>query len=341
VLDAADAEEDLKTALAANLGYYTDDPRELWWLFFAIAQGGFIGSGGVYIKGGSRVLSVKLAQVVREAGGAVRLRREAIAIDTPSDGAPAVVRHVDAESRKNEERVSATAVLANCAPTVLAAMAGEPERRKLEDAYGGRPLSTSLFSAHFGLSASPSKFGLERYSTVVVPDWMTALSDASRSAGLLGEDPVGQMPLFGIANYGAIKSGLSEAGPTLVSIVGTDRFENWCSLSPEAEKDRRARWLDVLLAALERLYPGLADAVTEKVFLNARSMRAYLNTPDGAVYGFAPAPPARPFWAGVPRSSKTPIPGIYLASSFAGAGGFTGAMMAGANAARLYLDDHP
>jgi len=74
--------------------------------------------------------------------------------------------------------------------------------------------------------------------------------------------------------------------------------------------------------------------VTERLFLNARSMRNFLNTPGGAVYGFAQIPPRRGILAGMPRSTRTPIPNIYLASSFGGAGGYTGAMLSGANAAR-------
>ena len=52
------------------------------------------------------------------------------------------------------------------------------------------------------------------------------------------------------------------------------------------------------------------------------------------VYGFAPLPPKRGIWAGIPRSPRTPVPGVYLASSFAGSGGFTGAMSSGSDAAR-------
>jgi all-trans-retinol 13,14-reductase len=99
------------------------------------------------------------------------------------------------------------------------------------------------------------------------------------------------------------------------------------------KKDRRARWLDAFLTALDRQFPGFGSAVTEKFFLNARSMHAA----EGAIYGFAPRPPERPIWAGIPRSPRTPIPGLYLASSFAGGGGFTGAMLSGANAAGLAL----
>lgn len=329
--------EAVKFALAANLSYYADDPKKLWWLFFAVAQGGYLASGGAYIKGGSRILSMKLAKVVTKAGGAVRLGREATAIEVGSDGRPVSVCHVDAKSRGHEESIGARTVLANCAPSVLTAMLSAPIRDKFQEVYGGLPVSTSLFSAHFGVSEPPSKFGLKDFSTIVLPGWMTALGDTAKSSGLLAENPTGRMPAFGIANYGAIDAGLSQSDPTLVSVVGTDRLSNWAGLSPEAEKDRRARWLDAFLVELDRRFPGLAGAVTDKVFLSARSMQNYLNTPEGAVYGFAPRPPQRPIWSGIPRSPSTPMPGLFLASSFAGGGGFTGAILAGANAAQLAL----
>src|SRR5208282_831952 len=118
------------------------------------------------------------------------------------------------------------------------------------------------------------------------------------------------LPGYGIANYGAIDSGLADGGPTLVSVVGLDRLSNWAELTPQQEKDRRERWLDAFQAALDRDYPGLGGAVVERMFLNARSMRNFLNTPDGAVYGFAPMPPQRGIWGGYPRSPRTPIPGL-------------------------------
>jgi phytoene dehydrogenase-like protein len=332
-------DEAAKLALAGNLAYYADDPKKLWWLFFAVAQGGYLASGGTYVRGGSRTLAMKLAKVVANAGGVVHLGREAVAIEVDGDGRPAFVRHVDAKSRGQEERIASRLVLANCAPSVLADMLNAPMRGRLREAYGRRELSTSLFSAHFGLQEAPSRFGLDRYSTVVLPDWMTAIDDMAKCSGLLAEAPAGRLPVFGIANYGAIDSGLSASGPTLVSVVGTDRLSNWAGLSAEAEKDRRARWLDAFLAALDRQFPGFGNAVTDKVLLNARSMHGYLNTPEGAIYGFAPRPPERPIWAGIPRSPKTPVPGMYLASSFAGGGGFTGAMLSGANAAEFALAD--
>ena len=97
--------EGLKCALAANLGYYADDPAQLWWPFFAVAQGGYLAAGGTYVKGGSRQLSMKLAKAVTRAGGIVRLGREATAIEIGGDGRPASVRHVNRKSRGEEERI--------------------------------------------------------------------------------------------------------------------------------------------------------------------------------------------------------------------------------------------
>jgi all-trans-retinol 13,14-reductase len=329
--------EGAKFAIAGNIGYYADDPRNLAWPFFAMAQGGFLKAGGVYVKGGSHVLSMRLAKLVRTAGGSVMTGREAVTIELNSDGTPSAVRHVDAREKNAEDRVNTRQVFANCAPSTLAGMLPEPARGACERAYSGIPLSTSLFTAHFGVKRAPKEFGLDRYGIVRVPDWARSLRDIGTCARMFTDNPGDRMPLYGIANYGAIDSGLSDSGPTLVTAVGLDRFDNWSGLTQQEEKDRRARWLDAFQAALDKDYPGFGSAVSERTFLNARSMHNFLNTPDGCVYGFAPLPPKRGIWAGIPRSPRTPVTGIYLASSFAGSGGYTGAMSSGAAAAWMAL----
>lgn len=330
-------DEGAKFALAGNIGYYADDPRRLAWPFFAMAQGGFLKAGGVYVKGGSHVLSMKLAKLVRNGGGKVLTGREAVSVELNGDGTPAAVRHVEMRARSNEDRIATRQVFANCAPDVLAAMLPEPARGACERAYGGLPLSTSLFTAHFGVSRPPAEFGLDRYGIVRVPDWVKSLRDIGTCARTFSKNPGERIPLYGIANYDAIDSGLSNGGPTLVTVVGLDCLDNWSGLTQQQENDRRERWLDAFQAALDRDYPGIGAAVRDRLFLNARSMLGFLNTPGGAVYGFAPVPPRRGIWAGIPRSPRTPVPGIYLASSFAGSGGFTGAMSSGADAARVAM----
>ena len=139
--------------------------------FFALAQGGFLRAGGVFIKGGSRTLSMKLAKVVMKARGSVLLGREAIGVDTDARGRAAFVRYIDPKMPGAVERVGAKVLFANCSPNLLAGLLGTPSRGHVERAYGARAPSTSLFTAHFGISAPPVKFGLDRYGTITLPEW--------------------------------------------------------------------------------------------------------------------------------------------------------------------------
>ena len=85
--------EALKLALCANLAYYADDPDELWWMAFAMAQGSYMQAGGYYIHGGSQRLTDRLVAVIREAGGAVLAESPATGIDLDPDGKVAGVRY--------------------------------------------------------------------------------------------------------------------------------------------------------------------------------------------------------------------------------------------------------
>ena len=99
----------------------------------------------------------------------------------------------------------------------------------------------------------------------------------------------------------------------------------------------RNSWREAIRGAIDREFPGFAAKVVASVFSTASTMSTYLNAPEGAIYGFAPLPPLGPIWKGPERSPNTAIPGLYLASSYAGSGGFTGAILAGAAAARTIL----
>lgn len=322
--------EAIKCALAANLIYYHDDPDALWWTFFAIAQGEFLASGSCFVRGGSQRLSNALARAIKRAGGEVRLRRTVNEIRLDADGRASGVVHVD---RKGGDRTLAHApvIIANAAPAVLTTMLPRSSRERFWSTFTDRKLSISLFSATFGLSVRPATLGFRSYSTMLLPAWMQKLSDYRLNAGLLADPPGERMPLMAVVDYSAIDSGLG-GPPYPVSVAGVDRFAHWAALDKEAHDFRREQWRRAILAAIDREFPGFAAHVVASVFNTAHSMKIYLNAPDGAVYGFAPLVPARPIWHGGDCSIRTPIPGFYLASSYAGAGGFTGALMAASTA---------
>jgi phytoene dehydrogenase-like protein len=325
--------EAIKCALAANLSYYHDDPATLSWPFFAMSQGGFLLSGGRYVQGGSQRLSSALARAVRTAGGEVVIRRVVTAIALDAQGRPGSVTH-SAKDGSDVQTVESAVIVSNAAPENLASLMPEDAARKLNDSYAQQRRSISLFALTLGLSKPPREFGLAGYSTQLLPPWMTRLDDYALAAALMADEPADRMPPFAIVDYAAIDSGVP-APPYVLSIFGPDRLSNWDGSDLDLYRDKRARWQEAIARYLDGFYPGLAGAVTTASFNTALSVRQYLNAPGGAVYGFAPMPHSIP---GAPsRSPRTAVPGLYLASAYAGYGGYTGVIQSAGACADLIL----
>jgi phytoene dehydrogenase-like protein len=327
--DVFGSNEAVKCALAANLSYYHDDPATLSWPYFAASQGGYLLSGGRYVQGGSQRLSSALARAVRTAGGEVMIRRVVTGIALNAQGEPTGVTHT-AKDGGDPQTVDSPLIVCNAAPEILASLLPADAARRLNDSYAQQSPSISLFALTLGLSKPPREFGVASYSTQLLPPWMTRLADYAQSASLMADEPADRMPPFAIVDYAAIDSGVP-APPYVLSIFGPDRLSNWDGSDLDFYRDKRARWQDAIARYLDRFYPGLAGAVIASSFNTALSVRQYLNAPGGAVYGFAPAPqPA-------PRSPRTAVPGLYLASAYAGFGGYTGVIQSAGACADMIL----
>jgi all-trans-retinol 13,14-reductase len=164
-----------------------------------------------------------------------------------------------------------------------------------------------------------------------LPEWQTALHDFRDAATLLGEDPGTRMAPYVFVAYDQIESGLNENGPYLASMVGIDRLDNWVTTDIDAKRLRKTHWMDRVIADLDDQFPGIASAVVQREMATAETLRNYLNTPGGAVYGFAPQ---IDHFGPAP---KTAIAGLYLSSAFTGGGGYTGAILGGGSAARAAI----
>jgi all-trans-retinol 13,14-reductase len=318
--------EAVKFALASNLAYYADDPDTMPFVSYAIPQASYLLGGGHYIQGGSQVLSDRLFTIIREAGGEAEADREVDTILLDGDRVRGVRHRARGGDDAKEE--FAPIIFGNAAPTVLAAMLPVSERAPFMARYRDRRLSLSLWTISLGLSRRSREFGTRRYSTAVLPAWLTAISRYREAAAILGEDPARRITPYGFVAYDQIESGLNENGPFLASLVGVDRIENWANLAPEAKRMRKERWMDLVIGDLDRQYSGIAGAIVQREMSTAETFHQYLNTPGGALYGFAPES------RGFMPLAETAIDGLYLASAFTGGGGFTGAILGGGWAAR-------
>jgi all-trans-retinol 13,14-reductase len=322
-------DEAVKFALAPNILYYTDDPDTMPFVAFAIPQASYLLGGGHYVRGGSRILSDRLVAIVRAAGGEAEVGRDVRAILLAGDRVRGVRHFVRGTDDPREDL--APVVFGNAAPTVLAAMLPEQLRPRFDALYQDRCPSISLWTISLGLSRPSHEFGVRLYSTTILPDWMTTLGSFREAGTFLREDPGKRTPPYGFVAYDQIDSGLNQTGPYLVSMVGVDRLANWTDVDADAKRIRKERWMDWIIADLDGQFPGIANAVVQREMSTAETYHHYLNTPDGAIYGFAPH--TRRFMPLV----ETAIGGLYLASAFTGGGGFTGAILGGGWAARAAM----
>jgi all-trans-retinol 13,14-reductase len=322
-------DEAVKLALTANLSYFHDDPERMPFLRFAIPQASYLLGGGHYVRGGSQALSSRLVELITEAEGVVETGRDVFAL--VFGGASAIgVAHYG--RGRNDSRVEyAPVVFGNAAPGRLAEMMPESRRDAFLAPYTKRRPSISLWTVSLGLSRPPAEFGVRRYSTFILPPWMQTLGAMRDSAAILGEGDGARLPPYVFVDYHRIDSGLNAAGPYLGSLCGIDRMENWAHLLAQAKQARKTVWMDRLIADLDREFPGIAEAVVHREMATAETMANYLNTPEGAVYGFAPE---REGSNPLAMTARTTIKGLWLASAYVFGGGFTGAMIGGATAAR-------
>jgi phytoene dehydrogenase-like protein len=326
--------EAVKCALAANLSYYHDDPATLWWIYFAMAQGSYLLSGGCFVQGGSQRLSSALGRAIKVAGGEVMIRRvvSGIALDLP--GGASAVTHT-ARDGSDPRTVECLRIVSNAAPAALAPLMPAAAAGKLTENYRAQTPSISLFALTLGLSKPPREFGISAYSTQLLPRDMKRLSDYAQGAALMAAEPGNRMPPMSIVDYAAIDSGVP-APPYVLLICGPDLLSNWDSSDLDAYREKRGRWQQAIVRYLDAFYPGLADSVVASSFNTALSVRQYLNAPGGAVYGFAPTPP-RSIWRIQERSPRTAVPGLYLASAYAGFGGYTGVVQSAGACADMIL----
>lgn len=333
-------DEKIKFYLAANIGYYSDRPQELSAVFYAIAQGSYHQGGGYYIKGGSQKLSDALVDIIREAGGEALIRRTATDILFDDNGMPCGVTHEKnltiGKRRPPRDKLPrndyAPVIFGNAAPDVLQSLLPLPLRQAFMKPYQNRPLSPALWVLFLGFDCDPAQFGVSEYATFIVPEHVKNFNEYANFKEAFSSLPKDKMPGYVFTDYSKLNCELNQKGRNFAVMCGIDDMNNWKHLSEENYYRKKGLWEEALLNDLDKQFPGIKQHVVFHEMGTARTMNEYLNTPAGATYGFAQN---APFIKSTPPSSKTTVPGIFMASSFGShGGGFVGAILSGANAAK-------
>ena len=103
-----------------------------------------------------------------------------------------------------------------------------------------------------------------------------------------------------------------------------------------AYRDKRGRWQQAIVRYLDSLYPGLKDAMVASAFNTALSVGSISMRPTARPMALRRT---RRSIGQHGRSPLTAVPGLYLASAYAGFGGYNGAMQAGGACADMILGE--
>ena len=320
---------EVRGIFSAFWGYYGLPPSRLNALFYAIATGQYLVTGGQYFKTRSQDLSNTLMEAITENGGEVLLETAARRILLKKEK---IVGVEDGDGTIHP----AKAVIANSNVPELFSDLIVPEDvpgKYLKKLSHYQP-SLSSFIVWLGLNRELKD--IKDYEIFLGEDQgPEAAYHACRSGDLAGAG-------LCVTIYDNLYKGYSLPGTTTLTVMTLCGYEPWKKYETDyfagrkkdyaREKDRLAQIL--IKKAEAGVIPNLTSMIDVMDAATPLTNVRYTGNYHGAIYGYD-RQGARMNLLDV----RTPIQGLYLASAWSHGGGYTPAMMAGRDAVQALLGD--
>ncbi|RMF19141.1 MAG: NAD(P)/FAD-dependent oxidoreductase [Gammaproteobacteria bacterium] len=273
-----------------------------------------------HFKGGSQSVSSAFIESFEEAGGTVRFNCGASRILTQGS-------RVTGVRLENGEEVSCDYVVSNASPLVTYYdLLDTPTPESVRQDFRSRRKGVSAVCVYLGLDCLPEEIGITTASTFVMSSDNADIDEAR----LHTLSP----PEWGMVTcYNFIDEDLAPAGKSVVTLVALQYGDAWASVPPEAYADTKYRFGGQLIDLIEKAYPGIRAHIEKAEVATPLSMMRYLNTPDGAIYGFRQNIQDGPLF----RDPLKGIDGLFSAGSWTAQGGFQPTYMAGHATAKTIL----
>lgn len=327
-LDGHVSGPDVREYLSVLCGYYGQAPAQLNALFYAIATGEYLVSGGNYYKTRSQSLSNALVECIERYNGKVLFNTEASAISVSAgDGAGTsrVTGVIDGSGRA----YPAAAVIANAgAPVVFSRLLPQSAvPAAFRQRLAGLSPSLSSFVVWLGIDRELSS--VEGYEI-----FLNGHGDReSRFEIARSGDPAEAD--ISLTVYDNLYKGYSRPGTSTLTIMSLAGYSHWKPFEADyaagrkqAYEKEKFRIADAFIRRIEtRLIPGLSGMIRVMEVGTPLTNQRFTRNPGGAIYGFEDT--------GSRTGCRTPVQGLYLAGAWSHGGGYTPAMMAGHEAASM------
>ncbi|WP_028476853.1 NAD(P)/FAD-dependent oxidoreductase [Nocardia sp. CNY236] len=322
VLDEYFHDDRLKAALSMYWTYLGQPPSRLRFQDLALTLFAYFEFMPWHVRGGSQAMSSAILDSFRAAGGDVRFNTGVEAILT-ENGRVLGVRLGDGSD------VTAPDVVSNASlPTTYGMLEGIDLPAGVRNDLATRRIGVSGFVLHMGLDASPAELGFTTSTTFVDKDLD---SDHTYRSWRTFEPARG----ICVSSYDVAPIGFAPTGATHVSLMTLQYADIWKSVAPAEYARVKFAYAETLLDLCEAVTPGIRDAIEEVDVATPLTMMRYLGHPGGAIYGYDQD--ATEGWLFRDSERRTEVPGLHLAGSWTGMGGFQPTLEAGARVARRLL----
>lgn len=316
VLDAHVSDPRVRAALTALWPYVGLPPQRLSFLYWASMLMSYVEGGAYYCRGTFQTLADTLADVVRERGGDVVLRRAARKVAIDEAGVAGVVLD-------DGSFVAARTVISNAdaRQTVEDLVGREHFPARYQKSIGRMRPSLSALVAYVATDL-PRESLPTAHETFYYSEWDHERSHASSLTGLPS--------WFTLTVPTSIDPTLAPAGDSLVvytTLVPFDVAADW----RRVKREYKQRIVD----AIGERVPQIESRLRLIEVGTPHTMARYTLNTDGALYGWELSPnqigPGRP-------SVAPPLPGLFLAGHWTQpGGGVYGVVTSGVLAARAIL----
>jgi len=326
----------VKEYLSMLCGYYGLPPSKLNALFFAIATGEYIVTGGQYYKARSQDLSNTLMDAVIDMNGEVLLETEVskIVLNEPGNKAGSSKKSEIKGVRDTEGNFyPARAVIANANVPVVFDKMIPKERRPQSYLKKLEKYTPSLSSFVVWLGLKEEIKNVDGYEI-----FMNDGRDINAGYEMYNKSDLSKSDI-GVTIYDNLYKGYSSSGTTTITIMTLADYGPWkkyekdyFSGNKSAYKKEKERIADAFIKRVEeRVIPGLRNMIEVKEIGTPLTNVRYTKNPNGAIYGYD-----RDLEH---LNATTPVKGLYLASAWSHGGGYTPCMMAGRQATETLLED--
>ncbi|MFI7666037.1 phytoene desaturase family protein [Nocardia sp. NPDC049526] len=322
VLDEFFDDDRIKVALGMYWTYLGQPPSKLRFQDLALTLFAYFEFKPWHLRGGSQAMSTAILDAFLQAGGEARFNTAVEAIRTDA-GRISGVRLDDGTE------VTAPDVVSNASlPTTYGMLEGIDLPAAVRDDLATRRIGVSGFVLHMGLDATPAELGFTTSTTFVNMD-----TDDDRTYNAWRSF----QPARGIcvSSYDVAPIGFAPSGSTHVSLMTLQYGDIWRNVAPSEYARTKFAYAQTLLDLCETITPGIRDAIEEVDVATPLTMMRYLGHPGGTIYGYDQD--ATENWLFRNSERETHLPGLHLAGSWAGIGGFQPTLEAGARVARRLL----